>query len=168
MTASTAPTGSDLAHGRPPWPVVVSFYLWWIPILLQAVLLAYIGLSLAEAARVGGPAWDILFVDAVPALVVLTATTAEIVCVFLMRAGRRGVRISLLAVGLIMLALTTWQVPSLTSLTDPDPVLVVGLLLFVLGTIGAIIAMFTPPASAFLRRRPARDETPPPADPPDR
>jgi hypothetical protein len=144
---------------------VVSFYLWWIPIILQGVLLAYIGLSLAEAARVGGSAWDILFIDAVPALVATAVTLVEIAAVFRMRGGHRGWRIALLVIGLVMLGLTAWQFSpvELTDLTPQSSMLA----LYALGTLGAIAAMFVPPAGEYLRSRRKTPTPPPPADPAD-
>jgi hypothetical protein len=149
MTALTKSADAATRDGRRM--ILISFYLWWIPILLQACFLAYVGLSLAEAARVGGPAWDILLVDAIPALVAIVATAAEIIGAFLMRAGIRGGRIVLLAVGLVMLALVMWLAS--TSVAGSGPTASTVILLFGLSTLGAVITMFTPPASAFLRHR---------------
>lgn len=151
MTAPIPPVAAETVALRAPREIVLSFYLWWIPIIVQGIILAYIGLTLDEAARIGGPAWDVLLEVALPAVIVTTLTTAEITCVFLVRRGWGGARIALIVIGGLMILLMASQL--LPQALSGDSPTVFVLLLFAVSTICAILAMTTPPANAFFRTR---------------
>lgn len=81
---------------RAPWPVVVAFYLWWSIVAAQAIGLAYVGFTLALAAQIGGPAWDILFIVGPFTLAAIILTPLEIGLVVRLRQRSRIARTWLL------------------------------------------------------------------------
>jgi hypothetical protein len=85
---------------RAPWPVITAFYLWWVVIAAQSIGLAWNGFAFAQAARIGGPAWDILFVYGPVVLLTLIATVLEIVFVVRLRRGSRAARVWLLVLAI--------------------------------------------------------------------
>ena len=89
---------------RPPTLVIAAFYLWWPLIIGQSVALAYLALTLVQAARIGGPAWDVLFVDPPIAVPLLLMVTLEIAFAISLRAGSRIARAVLLAIATVTLA----------------------------------------------------------------
>ena len=93
-------TAAERGMPRAPWPVITTFYLWWVLILAQAVGLAYIGFTLALAAEIGGPAWDILFVDVPIGLPTLVLVALEVIFVIRMRRRSRAARIWLAVLAL--------------------------------------------------------------------
>lgn len=163
MMSALAETSAQRAiPSRAPSAIVLSFYLWWTAIALQSAYIAYCGLTFAEAARIGGPAWDILFDLELPVLVVLFVTALEIGFTLLLRRGFRGSRIVLIAISVFMVPATfvttaqVWRlVPYGIEMVDPA-VPVVAVLVLVSAT--AIVTMYLPESNAFFRsHRPARD-----------
>ena len=93
------PPSAAAPYRRPPALVIVAFYLWWPLIIGQSITLAYLALTLAQAARVGGPAWDVLFVDPPIAFSLLLMIAVEVAFVVQMRGGSQVARVVLLVLG---------------------------------------------------------------------
>jgi len=89
---------------RPPTPVIAAFYLWWPLIIGQSIMLAYLALTLVQAARIGGPAWDVLFVDPPIAVPLLLMITLEVAFAISMRGGSRLARTILIALAAVTVA----------------------------------------------------------------
>jgi len=99
-----APGQAPEPRRRPPALVVCAFYLWLPLIVAQAIVVAYLALTLAQAARIGGPAWDVLFVDPPFAISLLMLVTLELGFAITMRRGSRVGRIALLVLALLSAA----------------------------------------------------------------
>ncbi|MFE5410045.1 hypothetical protein [Microbacterium sp. NPDC056569] len=159
---------SDLPRPRAPWPVVTAFYLWWVLIVVQATQLAWMGLVFGQAAQVGGPAWDILFVYVPFGLPTLALVVIEVVFVLRLRRASRAARVllavlALPAAGCAMVILSNmwWAgqaAASSVSFVGPnvsgDPMfwVVVGALF--LTAIAAAILPFLPPVGRYFRKTP--------------
>ena len=89
------PVTDERPTPRAPWPVVAAFYLWWTLIAAQSIGLAWMGFTFAQAAGIGGPAWDILFVDVPIGLPTLIIVAVEFVFVLRLRRRSRPARIVL-------------------------------------------------------------------------
>lgn len=101
MTAIPTAQASAPAFGRAPVLVVVAFYLWLPIIIAQSIVLAYMALTLAQAARIGGPAWDVVFVDPPIAISLLLMVTLEVGFAISMRAGGRVGRVVLVLLAVL-------------------------------------------------------------------
>ncbi|MFB7886330.1 hypothetical protein [Microbacterium sp. NPDC056057] len=169
--------GAELPRPRAPWPVVAAFYLWWVLIFVQSVGLAWMGLVFGQAAEVGGPAWDILFVYVPIGLPTLAIVIVEVVFVLRLRRASRVARVvlavlALPAAGFAMVIVSNqwwaWQAAaSSVSFVGPDVGgdttfwVVVGAL--VLTAIAAAILPFLRPVGHYFRKKPRF--TPPPVPP---
>ena len=89
---------------RPPTLVIVAFYLWWPLIIGHSIMLAYLALTLVQAARIGGPAWDVLFVDPPVALPLLLMITLEASFAISMRGGSGVARAVLVVLAAVTVA----------------------------------------------------------------
>jgi hypothetical protein len=142
---------------RAPRPLISSFYLWWLVVGLQSTYLAYTGLTFAEAARIGGPAWDVLFDFAIPDVVVLAVTTLQLTFVLLMRQGIRGSRVVLVVIAVIMgpvdylLATQVWRFFASTYAVQSAPIILTAVI--VTASAIAVVAMYLPVSNAFFRSR---------------
>ncbi|MDL9979370.1 hypothetical protein [Microbacterium candidum] len=141
MTAPMAPAITATAPARPPRTVVVAFYLWWAPITWQLIGLAYILLTFSEAARIGGPAWDVLLNDGPSALLLPVVCGVEIAFLFPMRRGMRAARIVLTVVGFLIAAALA-LLP--TTMEGNPAALLTAFGLVVAVTIAAVVLMFVP------------------------
>ena len=171
------PETAELPRPRAPWPVVAAFYLWWVLIFVQSVGLAWMGLVFGQAAEVGGPAWDILFVYVPIGLPTLALVVVEVVFVLRLRRASRAARVvlavlALPAAGFAMVIVSNqwwaWQAAaSSVSFVGPDVGgdttfwMVVGAL--VLTAIAAAILPFLRPVGHYFRKKPRF--TPLPAPP---
>ena len=169
--------GAERPRPRAPWPVVAAFYLWWVLIFVQSVGLAWMGLVFGQAAEVGGPAWDILFVYVPIGLPTLAIVIVEVVFVLRLRRASRAARVvlavlALPAAGFAMVIVSNqwwaWQAAaSSVSFVGPDVGgdttfwMVVGAL--VLTAIAAAILPFLRPVGHYFRKKPRF--TPPPVPP---
>jgi hypothetical protein len=114
---------------RAPWLVITASYLWWGVIAAQLIGLAWIGLTFASAARIGGPAWDSLFTYGPVCLVMLALTISEVPLVLRLRRGSRAARLALvylsvpaaLVLGAFLQDLWWVAQAAATSIASPGP-----------------------------------------------
>ncbi|MFF2488503.1 hypothetical protein ACFVSU_19025 [Microbacterium sp. NPDC058062] len=169
--------GAELPRPRAPWPVVAAFYLWWVLIFVQSVGLAWMGLVFGQAAEVGGPAWDILFVYVPIGLPTLALVVIEVILVLRLRRAGRVARV-VLAILALPAALTALNIVSETwwaaqaaassvSFVGPnvagDVMFWVAIGILIVAAIAAAILPFLPPVGRYFRKTPGTD--PPPAVP---
>jgi hypothetical protein len=169
MTGSAAllPTAVSRPRRRAPWPVIAAFYLWWLLIVAQSIGLVWIGFTFDQAARIGGPAWDILFVYLPIGLPTLVLVVSEIALVLRLRQASRAARIWLLvfaipaAASVVFIVLEMWSSAEFAAASvgfvspvRPNPVGVWSMVAvtFVIA-IAAGVLPFLPPVGRFFRKR---------------
>ncbi|WP_426324531.1 hypothetical protein [Microbacterium sp. E-13] len=157
-----------------PWPVVGAFYLWWVLIVVQSIGLAWMGLVFGQAARVGGPAWDILFVYVPIGLPILALVVVEVVFVVRLRRASRAARVVLAILALptagaaMVIVSNMWSagLAAAASVSFAGPNLtgvwmawvLIGALFLI--AIAAAILPFLRPASRYFSKKPHADPAP--------
>lgn len=150
---------------RPPTIVVAAFYLWWPLIIGQSIMLAYLALTLVQAARIGGPAWDVLFVDPPIALPLLLMITLEVAFAISMRGGSRVARTVLVVLAAVTVAFAFLvpipdngtQMPVVQTTAEvlaasvPFDLSLVLKLLAVIALVASLLP-FAPPATSYFPR----------------
>ncbi|SFS00821.1 hypothetical protein SAMN04487846_1412 [Microbacterium sp. cf046] len=162
-----APPSAAAPRERPPTLVIAAFYLWWPLIIGQSVILAYLALTLVEAARVGGPAWDVLFVDPPTVVPLLLLITLEVAFALTMRGGSRVARAVLLALAAVTIAFAflvgipdhgtrTPVVQTTAEVLAASVPVDLSLVLKVLAAIALVASVlpFVPPANRYFWRPP--------------
>ena len=154
---------------RPPTLVIVAFYLWWPLIIGQSIMLVYLALTLVQAARIGGPAWDVLFVDPPIALPLLLMITLEAAFAISMRGGSAVARAVLFVLAAVTVAFalvvpipdngtrmpvvqTTAEVLAASVAFDLSLILTV----LAVGALVASVLPFLPAANSYFERAPGR------------
>ena len=160
-----APPAAAEPRRRPPTLVIAAFYLWWPLIIGQSIMLAYLALTLVQAARVGGPAWDVLFVDPPIAIPLLLLITLEVAFAISMRGGSRLARAVLLALAAVTVAFAFLvgipnngtQMPVVQTTAEvlaasvPFDLSLVLKLLAVIALVASVLP-FVPPANSYFQR----------------
>jgi len=153
---------------RPPSLVIAAFYLWWPLIIGQSIMLAYLALTLVQAARLGGPAWDVLFVDPPIAIPLLLMITLEVAFAMSMRGGSRVARAVLIALAagtvafafLVPIPNNGTRMPVVQTTAEvlaasvPFDLSLVLKLLAVIALVASVLP-FVPPANSYFQRAPS-------------
>lgn len=150
---------------RPPTLVIAAFYLWWPLIIGQSIMLAYLALTLVQAARIGGPAWDVLFVDPPIAIPLLVMITLEVAFATSMRGGGRVARAVLVVLAAVTVAFAFLvpipdngtQMPVVQTTAEvlaasvPFDLSLVLKLLAIIALVASVLP-FAPPANSYFKQ----------------